>query len=177
MPDTVDAAVHERLRQDFLELRDAALKALFAYKAIGMGAGGWTSKDRIAFDELTRTLSRPVPRAADDIRPDDDPAPSADMVCRLMAACRSGEGFRLSRATWDAIVTEADLAVPAYRQYVAVHGTSADLEDVPSATGVAHAVIEQEVLRGFPVDDDLFLRAEEAIAAASREDAPAPAGP
>jgi hypothetical protein len=45
-------------------LENASREALAAYRAIGMGPSGWTSRDRIAFAELAAALDELPPQPA-----------------------------------------------------------------------------------------------------------------
>lgn len=65
-------------------LEAAAREALAAYRAIGMGAGGWNARDRVAFAELEAALNELPPQPA-------APSRSARIQAWLNTPCLYGQ--------------------------------------------------------------------------------------
>jgi len=140
------------LEAELGHIRRVAADALGAYRAIGMGKGGWTARDRDAFAGLDVALRRPVV----DVRPDKgDDAVWAGVARGLLLACDGPRGTCLSGATWAAIVGEADEATMGLR--LAIRRTGADVGDLMRgetrpAVLLCAAIVATDEARGFPDD-------------------------
>lgn len=152
------------LERELGHLREASTEALAAYRAIGMGKGGWNARDRAAFDELSIVLRRPVEEARDPGAAED----CAMAAARLLLACVRPSGVALTGPLWEGILIECDLAVPGLRQALRRGGVDPDdpLADGASpALRVAAAMICADERGGFPDGRlaDLVAAAREAV--------------